>query len=59
MLEGHSNPSVLRETRGESSFVCPEAYTISLRKGKPNRYRALEEAHVSVRVLKLWGQIYL
>lgn len=47
MSEVHSSPSVLPgETRGESSFVGPEACTISLR--KPNRFRALEEASASV-----------
>lgn len=42
--------SASQETRGESSFVSLEAYTISLRERKPHRYRPLEDtrAHVGL-----------
>lgn len=39
--------SASRKTRSESSFVGSEVYTVSLRKRKPNRCRALEEASAS------------
>lgn len=58
MSEGHSHPSNpireslsfpdSRETRRQSSFVDPEAYTVSLRKRKSNRCKALEETSASV-----------
>lgn len=40
--------SASQKTRSESSFVGSEVYTVSLRKRKPNRCRALEEASASV-----------
>lgn len=39
--------SASRKTRSESSFVGSEVYTVSLRKRKPNRCRALEETSAS------------